>query len=575
MHHEKQRNLFVAAGASVGTKQQSNGMQIPKSQGGITYAAAVVGKKTMAGVTQITGDGVQKTTPPEGIMSATTVVGEKDLAGETQVTGDGASKLVLEGEKFPEICSQDHDHQDSQIQGEITQGLKENLLSLQREIASCLYMLEMGWGNRGKGVQLNQGKGENGLKIGPHKEDGPGIRPSPTYNYAKTYARRRPRRQLRWRPKLMGRVQGQATGASSENGRSWSPKRGDESDHADKRTAQPRAEDITPSDGAMGGGEVTKTHGHAGINAELAGICEAVSDTANKPTYQPSIGDIPAADTLIGEEDENNAGSDAEMAENNEEIPGVDIGGTEIMGEVTDNTEETMGYSLTHKVGLDQLVKETRLESKVADTGEKGGRETDNAEEGEIKQTGGVDGVGQAVDQITLPLCYAGDVAGGIPGSESLGGGIEHYGEVVVFVKNPVQQYDMETERETDKNIGEIVRADTEVEQGESEMLEIQPLAVMGADECQTDAWDGVLEKILAFCQELGSECDGHEEKLMALFTAIEANRNNRKGGNATKKGDKGGNRSNRELKRLKSTVNYDVKGSAIVSGKGRNGKFC
>jgi hypothetical protein len=84
-----------------------------------------------------------------------------------------------------------------------------------------------------------------------------------------------------------------------------------------------------------------------------------------------------------------------------------------------------------------------------------------------------------------------------------------------------------------------------------------------------------VLEKILAFCQELGSECDGNEEELMALFTAIEANRNNRKGGNANKKGDKVGNRSNRELKRLESTVNYDAKGSAIVSGKGRNGKFC
>jgi hypothetical protein len=45
--------------------------------------------------------------------------------------------------------------------------------------------------------------------------------------------------------------------------------------------------------------------------------------------------------------------------------------------------------------------------------------------------------------------------------------------------------------------------------------------------------------------------------------------------GNANKKGDKVGNRSNRELKRLESIVNYDVKGSPIVSGKGRNGKFC
>jgi hypothetical protein len=35
------------------------------------------------------------------------------------------------------------------------------------------------------------------------------------------------------------------------------------------------------------------------------------------------------------------------------------------------------------------------------------------------------------------------------------------------------------------------------------------------------------------------------------------------------------GNRSNCELKRLESIVNYDVKGSPIVSGKGRNGKFC
>jgi hypothetical protein len=162
-------------------------------------------------------------------------------------------------------------------------------------------------------------------------------------------------------------------------------------------------------------------------------------------------------------------------------------------------------------------------------------------------------------------LCYDGDAAGGISGSEGLVGGIEHAGEMVVYVENSVQQTDMGTEREADKNLGEIVRADTVEEQGESEMLEIQPLAIMGAKECQTVAWDGVLEKILAFCQELGSEIGGHEEELMALFTAIEASRNNRKVGN----------RSNRELKRLESTVNYDVKGLAIVSGKGRNGKFC
>lgn len=55
------------------------------------------------------------------------------------------------------------------------QGLKKILVSLQREVASCLQKLEMGWGNKGKGTQLDQGKVENGLKNGERKEDGPGL----------------------------------------------------------------------------------------------------------------------------------------------------------------------------------------------------------------------------------------------------------------------------------------------------------------------------------------------------------------------------------------------------------------
>lgn len=55
------------------------------------------------------------------------------------------------------------------------QGLKEILLSLQREVASCLYKLEMGWGNKGNGIQLDQGKVENVLKDGAHKEDESGL----------------------------------------------------------------------------------------------------------------------------------------------------------------------------------------------------------------------------------------------------------------------------------------------------------------------------------------------------------------------------------------------------------------
>jgi hypothetical protein len=547
----------------------------------------------------------------------------------SQVAGEVAANSIKEGAHFmaENLAGQNRERMENK------ESIKQFLLSLQKQISSCLRRLELGWGEEEKENAREQAAEGNGPKVGTSsavKEAGLGLvqpnqmvepidKPTREYiikRYHKIYVRRSPpKRQVRWRPKVLGR---KVQPEMPEGRRSWPSEGvggGPATEDTDKSGGQSRRlenEAHTPVDKTIGGPEGVEAGGHAGDDADSddegrTGRCGENGGMGQQGSQVTTYADA------AGVEDGGKASC------------GRDVGDTESSGEVTDVADATGGQPRTQNCGLNKAGKETIagmevtgsggmdgtetesaeegesrltrgekglgqpeeqttpprhcaddfLESKVAGTGEKGGRETDSAEEGEIKQTRGVDGVGQAVDQITLPLCYAGDVAGGIPGSESLGGGIEHYGEVVVFVENPVQQYDMETERETDKNIGEIVRADTEVEQGEPEMLEIQPLAVMGADKCQTDAWDGVLEKILAFCQKMGSECDGHEEKLMALFTAIEANRNNRKGGNATKKGDKGGNRSNRELKRLENTVNYDVKGSAIVSGKGRNGKFC
>jgi hypothetical protein len=337
MHHEKQRKMILPAGAPVGKKEQLNGVHKAKTQVGITYAVAVVGEKVMA--------------------------------GETQVTGDGVSKLDLEGANSTEICPGDHVQQRPEIltlqyQGGDMHGLKEILLSLQREVASCLYKLEMGWGNKGKGFQLDQGKLENELKIGPHKEDGPGCirsgpidKPKPTRTqpifryYCKTYARRRlPKRQLRWRPKPMGRMEGQAIGEPSENSRSRSPEQGmggADSEHADKRNAQPSVEVINVADVAIGGGEVAKISGHAKIDAELAGTCGAVSEMANTIISQLSTGDVHEAETPIGEEGAitaGQAGSDAEMAGSEEGTTDADVGGTGTMGEVTNKAEETGGY---------------------------------------------------------------------------------------------------------------------------------------------------------------------------------------------------------------------------------------
>jgi hypothetical protein len=254
---------------------------------------------------------------------------------------------------------------------------------------------------------------------------------------------------------------------------------------------------------------------------------------------------------------------------------GRDVGDTESSGEVTDVADATEGQPRTQNCGLNKAGKETIAGMEVTGSGGMDGTETESAEEGESRLTRGEKGLGQPEEQTTPPRHCADDAAGGKSESDTVVGGTECGGEVVVYDEESVQQLVLGKEKEPDKNYGEIVRADTVKEWGEPETLDIQPLAIMGAGKQQTQTRDWVLEKILAFCQELGSECDGHEEELMALFAAIEANRNNRKGGNANKKGDKVGNRSNRELKRLESTVNYDVKGSAIVSGKGRNGKFC
>ncbi|KAE8009281.1 hypothetical protein FH972_005728 [Carpinus fangiana] len=149
---------------------------------------------------------------------------------------------------------------------------------------------------------------------------------------------------------------------------------------------------------------------------------------------------------------------------------------------------------LSHKV-----VEGTRGGLEVVGSGGRDGTEAESAEEGEVRLTRGVEGLGQLEGQITPPWHCADDAAGGILGSEIVVGGTERAGEVVVYAEKPVQQIGMGKEREAGKNLGEVARAETVEEWGESKTLEIQPLAIMRAGEHQTEARDWVLERILAF----------------------------------------------------------------------------
>jgi hypothetical protein len=98
--------------------------------------------------------------------------------------------------------------------------------------------------------------------------------------------------------------------------------------------------------------------------------------------------------------------------------------------------------------------------------------------------------------------------------------------------------------------------------EGENEMLDFQPLAVLDQQEGShsvAPAW--VVERVMEFCHVVGLSCDGLEDKLVALFTDIEATRAQCGAGIINDLSGRMGNRGTRELKCLVSSVNYDVKG--------------
>jgi hypothetical protein len=99
IHHEKNRQKIGADRELVGKKEQSSGMQQTKPPVKITYAAAVVGEKAMAGETKTAGDGVQKAKTSLGIMHAEAMVEGKEMAGKTQVAVKGLRNWFRKGRK--------------------------------------------------------------------------------------------------------------------------------------------------------------------------------------------------------------------------------------------------------------------------------------------------------------------------------------------------------------------------------------------------------------------------------------------------------------------------------------------
>jgi hypothetical protein len=194
------------------------------------------------------------------------VVGEKVMVGDcTQATGEGGQFPSKAGANVTERLGGDHvqqkmegahilerlggDHVLQQLEilkrnnQEITL-IKDILISLQKDVASCLHMLETGWGKKGSVIQMGSDTDVQGLKDWTsrgEKEDGP-LRPKqmveimepvdkPTRvhiinQYKRIYVRRHQHR--RWRPKAVGRLDKPVNTESPESDRNLTPEKSKE-----------------------------------------------------------------------------------------------------------------------------------------------------------------------------------------------------------------------------------------------------------------------------------------------------------------------------------------------------------
>jgi hypothetical protein len=291
---------------------------------------------------------------------------------------------------------------------------------------------------------------------------------------------------------------------------------GADSEQADKRNAQHSAQVTNAVDVTIGGGEVAKNSGHAGINAELAGTCGAVSEIANKIISQLSTGDVPEVETPIGEEGAitaGQAGSDTEMAGSEEGTTDADVGGTGTVGEVTNKAEETGGYL---EIAVEDSIFAGEEDSRLVIV--------------PFSQT--------VVEQ---------------PDSDILG-------EVMDGMKRGIGAYAI---YKGGSSSGSLVNV--EGEQFIDVPLEVEPLeAHPDCPEGKVCEW--VIERVKGMCHVWCMSCEGYEGELEKLFRKMESNRGKANSPAATP--TKSTFRGNRELRGLQWNMNSEGK-----LGKEKRGK--
>jgi hypothetical protein len=521
---------------------------------------------------------------------AEAVVGDQVTGGalDLQAAGEGVPRLSKEREQYKESVTENHTMQDMEYL-ENQEDIKETLLSLQKQISSYLRKLELGWGKKRlkekKVDQVVEGDGLKSVVPGGEKEVGLGVsqpiqivdsvdkltRQYIIKRYNKIYVRRNPPRQhIHWRPVGVGRKEQPAKEKLPEECQSGTPERAEDisaTEKAEKTGGHPGSLNMgarETAEEATGGGEVVGSGGLAGGEADSAekglttdvGGFGGVGQSGNQVT-QPTGAAGVAAGVI------SSCGNKGE--------------GTDVAGDDTERDDRSGGLPGTLNFGVYNTVEEG---TGGAESDGLAGGETDIDEGGKTGQFGVVEGVGQCVDQplnigeypqsesrvqntgyerapgfedttiVSADLCkLKSQEASSSAGSLDLQ-------MIVPYVQEVVEQPEYFIAGDLLEGVKQFVN---------DEVLEIEPLEAIQVDS-QGKGCDWVLERVKRLCHVWGMSYEGYEVEMEKLFRKIEGNRGKMHSPVASPV--KSSSKGNRELRGLKSTINYDGKQGLVVKGK-------
>jgi hypothetical protein len=521
---------------------------------------------------------------------AEAVVGDRVTGGAIDLlaAGEGAPKLSKERAQYNESVAENHALQDMECL-ENQESIKETLLSLQNQISSYLRKLELGWGKKLKEKKMDKVVGGDGLKsMAPGGEKEAGLRllqpiqivdpDKPTRQhiiktYNKIYVRRNPPRQQRhWRPVGVGRKD-QPAMKTPEECRSGTPERAGDLSETEK------AEKTGGYLGSlnMGALENVEEATRGGVVTGLGGLAGGEADSADEGSaaYGGGIRGVGQSGIQVTQLSGVAAG-----------VAGVTSscgnkgGGADLAGDDTEKANRSRGLPETLYLGVYNTVEEG---TGGADSGVSGGLtgdETYRAEGGKTGQFGGVEGVGQCVDQ---PLNI-----GEYPQSESIVQG-EGYAratgfddltsECAVLCKPKSQEASSSTGsldlRMIVPYVQEVVEQPEYFIAGDllegvkqfanEEVLDIEPLEAIQV-ESQVKGCDWVLERVKRLCHVWGISYEGYKVEMEKLFRKIEGNKGKLHSPVASP--IKSISKGKRELRGLESTINYDGKQGLVVREK-------